>query len=166
MGSGKSTLGRMLVKLKGIDFIDLDAYIENRYHKSIKELFAEYGELGFREIEKQMLHEVADMNDVVIACGGGTPCYSDNIEYINAHGRSVWLEAPVSVLHSRLLRGKHKRPLISDLSSDDLLSFITDGLAGREVYYSQAHSRFCTSMLETEEEREITASRFIKEFFD
>lgn len=164
MGSGKSTLGRLVSKVTGREFIDLDHYIENRFHTTVREIFEKKGEEGFREIERNMLHEVAAMNDVIVACGGGTPCFFDNMEYINNSGISVWLEAPVSILHARLLRGQHKRPLLAGLDSDGLRDFIVRGLAAREKHYSKAQRRFSTALLETEDEREHTAKRFIDEF--
>ena len=91
MGSGKTTLGKALSRQLGIDFIDLDLYIEARYHKTIREIFAESGEERFRQIEKSLLHEVADFENVIIAAGGGTPCFFDNIDYMNAHGTCIYL---------------------------------------------------------------------------
>ena len=164
MGSGKSTLGRLVSRATGVDFIDLDHYIENRYHRSIRELFDERGEEGFRQIERNMLHEVAAMENVIVACGGGTPCFFDNMDHINASGTAVWLEAPLSILHSRLLRGQYKRPLIAQLTPDELMEFIKRGLESREQYYSRANHRFNTALLETENDREETAARFINEF--
>lgn len=164
MGSGKSTLGRLVSKATGVEFIDLDAYIENRFRKKVKDIFAERGEEGFRLIERSMLHEVASMEDVIVACGGGTPCFFDNMDHINGHGMTVWLETPVPVLHSRLLRGQHKRPLLAGLTPDQLTEFIKAGLEKRREHYSKAQQRFNTALLETEGDREETARRFINEF--
>lgn len=164
MGSGKSTMGRLVSRATGLDFIDLDLYIENRFHRSIRQIFDERGEEGFRQLERSMLHEVADMEDVLVACGGGTACFFDNMEHINSHGESVWLEAPVSVLLSRLLRGQHKRPLLAGLSPAELETFIKEGLQKREPFYSKARHRFCTALLETDSDREQTAQRFINKF--
>lgn len=164
MGSGKSTLGRLLTRETGIEFIDLDSYIENRYHRSIGQLFSERGEEGFREIEREMLHEVSEMQDVVIACGGGTPCFFDNMDYMNKSGTTIWLTAPISILHSRLMRGRHKRPLIATMDSEQLWDFISVSLKKREPYYSKAKDHFDTALLETESDREETAHRFIKQF--
>ena len=101
MGSGKTTLGRALAAEMGIPFIDLDHYIEKRYCKTIAQLFAEKGEEGFREVERRMLHEVGEFEDVIISTGGGTPCFFDNIEYMNAQGTTVYLDVPVERLHIR-----------------------------------------------------------------
>ena len=75
MGTGKSTLGRAVARLGDIRFIDLDHYIEGRFHRSVSQLFEERGEDGFRKVEQAMLHEVGEFEDVIIACGGGTPCF-------------------------------------------------------------------------------------------
>lgn len=166
MGSGKSTLGRLVSKTTGLDFIDLDQYIENRFHSTVRDLFNERGEEGFRQIERNMLHEVADMENVIIACGGGTPCFFDNMEHINTSGISVLLEAPLEILHSRLLRGQYKRPLIASLSSEELKKFIIKALAEREPFYSKAQHRFNTALLEREAERQETAQRFINTFME
>ena len=86
MGSGKTTLGKAFARAMQLQFIDLDWYIEERFHKTVQELFAERGENGFREIERNMLHEVGDFEDVLIAAGGGTPCFFDNMDYMNSVG--------------------------------------------------------------------------------
>lgn len=93
MGAGKTTLGKVLAKDLGLQFYDLDWYIEGRMHKTVAQIFAERGEEGFRTIERNMLHEVAEFEDVVISCGGGTPCFYDNMQYMNAQGDTVYLKA-------------------------------------------------------------------------
>ena len=101
MGSGKTTLGKAYSQACGLEFIDLDWYVEGRMHKTINELFAEKGEQGFREIERAMLHEVGEFENVVIACGGGTPCFFDNMPYMNSVGTTVFLDVnPISVLRT------------------------------------------------------------------
>ncbi|MDE6268019.1 MAG: shikimate kinase [Muribaculaceae bacterium] len=164
MGSGKSTLGRTLSRVTGVSFIDLDAYIENRFHATVREIFASRGEKGFREIERNMLHEVGEMNDVIVACGGGTPCYFDNMDYMNASGTTVLLEAPLNVLHSRLMRGRHKRPLIADKNADELRDFIVKALEERIPHYGKSAHRFSSALLENETEITETAERFINQF--
>ena len=92
MGSGKTTVGRQLALALGRTFYDLDWYIEMRYHRSVAQLFAERGEDGFRELERNMLHEAAEFEDIVLSCGGGTPCFFDNMEYMNQAGETVFLD--------------------------------------------------------------------------
>lgn len=164
MGSGKSTLGRVLSRQLCTEFIDLDAYIENRFHASVKDLFAKHGEAGFREIEHRMLREVCEFQNTVIACGGGTPCYSGNMELMNEHGITVFLSVPVERLHARLSRprSKAKRPVIADKSDEELLQFIASNLAMRERFYSQAEVTFDTTNIETAAETELTAAELLR----
>ena len=98
MGAGKTTVGKELAKLAGLSFIDLDYYIEGRYHKAVSQIFAERGEEAFREIERNMLHEVAEFEDVLISTGGGAPCFFDNMEFMNASGTTVYLKVSVEEL--------------------------------------------------------------------
>lgn len=138
MGAGKTTLGKMLARELKLDFIDLDWYIENRFHQTVSQLFATRGEEGFRQIERNMLHEVAEFEDVVISAGGGTPCFFDNMEYMNAQGLTIYLKASPETLRAHLRMGKQKRPLIAQKNDEELDAFIRDSLDKREPYYNQA----------------------------
>ena len=149
MGAGKTTLGKAFAKAKGIDFIDLDWYIEKRFHKTIKELFAERGEDGFRTIEKNMLHEVGEFENVLISTGGGTPCFFDNMEYMNQQGETVFLDVPIDVLFRRLKIAKHQRPILKDKNDEELRLFIEEALQKRLSFYQQAHHSFDGSFLES-----------------
>lgn len=164
MGCGKSTLGRTVSRITGIPFIDLDLYIEGRYHRSVRDLYAEMGEDGFRTIERNMLWEVADFEDVIVACGGGTPCFFDNMDLMNAKGLTIFLDAPVEILFSRLKRGRMKRPLIASKSDDELLLFIRSALDARMPHYRRALHTFSSASLENEVEIETAACRFITMF--
>ena len=163
MGCGKSTMGRAVSELTGMPFIDLDNYIERRFRLSVKEIFAQRGEDGFRDIERRMLQEVADFEDVLVACGGGTPCFFDNMEYMNSRGTTVFLNTPIPRLHSRLMRGRHKRPLIANKSDEELLEFITTALAARMEHYKKAQIEFSSELLENRAEIENTARLFIEQ---
>ena len=90
MGAGKPTIGKVLSKLIGLTFIDLDYYIEGRFRKTVAQLFAERGEEGVRSIERNMLHEVAEFEDVLVSTGGGTPCFFDNMEFMNQQGTTIY----------------------------------------------------------------------------
>lgn len=160
MGSGKSTLGKSLARRMGFDFIDLDAYIENRFHKSVKEIFAERGADGFRDIEHRMLLEVCEFQDVIIACGGGTPCFMNNMDIMNANGLAIYLSVPVERLFSRLSRpgSKAKRPVIADKTDEELMQFIEQNLSERDPFYSRANMKFDTTNIETAAETEVTAT--------
>lgn len=102
MGAGKTTLGKAFARELNVPFIDLDWYIEERFHKSIRELFVERGEASFRELERNMLHEVSEFEDVIISTGGGTPCFFDNMDYMNGHGQTVFLDVHPDILFNRL----------------------------------------------------------------
>jgi shikimate kinase len=149
MGAGKTTLGRAYAKAMGLDFIDLDWYIEGRYHKSVGQIFAERGEDGFRQLEQMMLHEVGEFDDVVISVGGGTPCFFDNMAYMNTQGQTVYLDVSVDVLFRRLKIAKAKRPLLKDKTDEELRAFINTALENRAPFYEQALYRFDGSRLES-----------------
>lgn len=138
MGCGKTTFGKALSAATGIPFIDLDFYIEQRYHATVREIFDRYGEDGFRKIEKEMLHEVADFEDTIISCGGGTPCFFDNVDHMNEHGTTVWLQACQECLFSRLIRKREKRPLLAGHTDDEIREIISEQLKKREPFYSKA----------------------------
>ena len=148
MAAGKTTLGRALAKELGLQFIDLDHYIECRYRCTVSQLFADRGEEAFRQIERNMLHEVAEFEDVIIATGGGTPCFFDNMEYMNAQGTTVFLEAAVEVIYTRLTIARVQRPLVVGKSEEELRRYITDMLERRAPYYRQAAHTFCADRLE------------------
>ena len=160
MGSGKSTIGRHLSALTGMQFIDLDNYIEGRYRATVRELFAQYVEEGFRAREQAMLHEAGEFEDTIVACGGGTPCFFDNMEWMNTHGTTVLLDVDIDRLHARLMRGRHKRPLIAGKSDTELREFIVGALAARMPYYSGAKLRFRADRLDNEQEKAVTARQF------
>ena len=124
MGSGKTTVGKALSKEMNMFFYDLDWYIESRMHKSVKQIFDERGEDGFRQIEYNMLHEVAEFENVIISCGGGTACFFDNIDYMNAQGETVYLKATPEVLYGHLKMGKTVRPLLLNKTADEVQVFI------------------------------------------
>jgi len=138
MGSGKSTLGKRLKTEMDWEFIDLDDYFEERFHTTIKEYFSDEGETAFRRAEQQMLLEVINKERLIIATGGGTPCYFDNMELMNANGLSIYIKLPVDTLVGRLSGPKQLRPLVSGKSGEELTLFISQKLAEREPYYSKA----------------------------
>lgn len=138
MGAGKTTLGKAFAREMGLTFVDLDWYIEERFHKSIRQLFTERGEDGFRDLEKRMLHEVAEFEDVVISTGGGTPCFLDNMEYMNTMGKTVFLDVNLSVLFRRLRVAKQQRPLLVEKNDEELMAFITENLQKRLPFYTKA----------------------------
>lgn len=164
MGAGKTTLGRALADEFGLTFIDLDHFIEERFHKSIRDIFAEQGESEFRRIEQRMLHEVAEFEDVVISTGGGTPCFFDNIDYMNQMGTTVYLNVPVERLFIRLSIARKQRPLIKDKNDAELHNFIEEQLALREPYYKKAHHTFTADKLEDKTQISASVETFRRQF--
>ncbi|MCD8210033.1 MAG: shikimate kinase [Prevotella sp.] len=148
MGAGKTTLGKVLAKELGVQFYDLDWYIEQRMRKTISELFSQYGEDGFRKIECNLLHEVAEFEDVVISCGGGTPCFFDNMDYMNSQGDTVYLKASTDVLLGHLKMGKTVRPLLKGKTPEEMRQFIEEQLMAREKYYLKAKYKHDVTMLD------------------
>jgi shikimate kinase len=138
MGAGKTTVGKELSRQMNLSFIDLDHYIEARYHKTIRQLFEEKGEAVFREIECKLLHETAMIENVVISTGGGVPCFFDNMSYMNQTGTTVYLKISSDELAKRLRLVKHTRPILKGLYGEELKRFITDSLEKREPWYRQA----------------------------
>ena len=162
MGSGKTTVGKALSRETGMMFYDLDWYIENRMRKSVSQIFAEKGEEGFRKIEYNMLHEVAEFEDVIISCGGGTPCFFDNIDYLNQQGDVVYLKATPETLYKHLLMAKVERPLLKDKSHEELMEFIKAQLCIREPYYNKARHHLDVSLLDNYDKIEITVNKLKK----
>jgi shikimate kinase len=140
MGSGKTHWGRLLSQKLGMPFFDLDEQVVLFSGKSIVEIFATEGEEQFRLHEKDVLHMITENHEAfVMACGGGTPCYFNNIEYMNqSGGTTVWINTPLDTLFDRLLKEKDKRPLIKELSDEQLKGFINKKFSSRKIYYEQA----------------------------
>jgi shikimate kinase len=137
-------------------FYDLDWYIESRMHKTVAQIFAERGEEGFRKIEYNMLHEVAEFEDVIISCGGGTPCFFDNIDYLNGQGDVCYLKATPEVLYKHLLMGKVERPLIKGKSPEELIKFITEQVGKREEFYTKARYTLDVSLMDSFEKIQLS----------
>jgi shikimate kinase len=139
MGSGKSHWGRLLSEKLGIRLFDLDEQVVEQAGKPITQIFTEDGEENFRLLEKDVLHIISESHDsFVMACGGGSPCYFNNIEYMKQAGTVVWINTPLEVLFERLVKEKEKRPLIKSLTDEQLKSFINKKYADRKIYYEQA----------------------------
>ena len=162
MGAGKTTIGKALSKELGVVFYDLDWYIESRMRKTVSQIFAERGEEGFRKIEHNMLHEVAEFEDVIISCGGGTPCFFDNMDYLNQQGQVVYLKADPEVLYKHLMMAKTERPLIKGKSHDELLTFIREQLEKREPFYSKARYTLDVNLMDNYEKIQTSVEK-IKE---
>lgn len=139
MGSGKTHWGKLLSAKLQLPFRDLDSLIVEREGKSIAELFAEKGEEYFRYLEKETLEElVREEDSFILSCGGGTPCFFNNIEFMKKNGKVLWLNTTVDVLKERLLKERMSRPLIREISDEELRRYIIRKLSERKMYYEQA----------------------------
>lgn len=156
MGSGKTTVGHALSQELGLPFYDLDWYIETRMHRTVKQIFDEKGEEGFRKIEHNLLHEVAEFEDVIISCGGGTPCFFDNIDYINRQGETVYLKCTTDVLYKHLKMGKTVRPLLLNKTPDEVKTFIEAQFKQREPFYAKAKHIVDVSLMDNKEKIKTT----------
>ena len=162
MGAGKTTVGKALAQELGVPFYDLDWYITNRMRKTIAQIFEERGEEGFRQIERNMLHEVAEFEDVVISCGGGTPCFFDNIDYMNQQAPVVYLKAEPEVLYKHLAMSKNDRPLLRGKSQEELITFITEQLEKRSPYYTKATYTLDVSLMDDYSKIKISVDKLRK----
>lgn len=139
MGCGKSHWGKALSEKLRIPFFDLDEQIVAHQGKPIVQLFAEHGEEYFRMVEKEVLYLISESHETfVMATGGGTPCFFNNIDYLKRMGTAVWLHCSPDCLHSRLLREREHRPLIRSLTDEQLRSFIARKYSDRRIFYRQA----------------------------
>ncbi len=138
MGSGKSTLGKNLSELMKVSFIDLDSKIESHEGKSVSEIFKERGEEYFRKTEAETLRKTKRQPDAIIATGGGTPCFHNNMKWMNDNGITIYLEATAGELYHRLTKERQTRPLLASLGDVALFDFIMSSLAHREPFYAQA----------------------------
>lgn len=159
MGAGKTTLGKAFARKMNISFIDLDWYIEERFHKTVGELFTERGEIGFREIERSILHEVAEFENVIISTGGGAPCFFDNMEFMNRVGKTVFLKVHPDVLFQRLRIAKQQRPILQGKKDEELKTFIIQALEKRAPFYTQAKYIFNADDLEGYQQIEASVER-------
>ena len=159
MGAGKTTLGKAFARKMNVPFVDLDWYIEERFHKTVGELFTERGETGFRELERNMLHEVAEFENVVISTGGGAPCFLYKMDCMKRVGKTVFLEVHPDVLFRRLRIAKQQRPILQGKEDDELKAFIIRALEQRAPFYTQAQYIFNADELEDRWQIETAVQR-------
>jgi shikimate kinase len=138
MGSGKSSLGRRLAKKLDYHFVDLDTEVEQLSGMTIPDIFLRYGESHFRKLEEKALLSTSHLHKAVIATGGGTPCFFENMKFINEHGASVYLRMSPASLAYRLEHAQNQRPLVENYNGEELLVYIEEKLMEREPYYMQA----------------------------
>ena len=162
MASGKTTFGRALARRTGMRHIDLDFYIEQRFHSTVREIFARKGEAEFRRIESAMLREVGEMEDTVISCGGGTPCFGDNLDYMNSHGLTVCLQASDDVIVNRIIQAGNKRPLMAGKSREEILMTLKEHMEVRRPFYERARLIISGDRLENKSQIASAIDDFIK----
>lgn len=162
MASGKTTFGRALARRSGLQHIDLDFYIEQRFHTTVKEIFASKGESEFRRIEAAMLREVGEMCDVIVSCGGGTPCFSGNMEYMNSRGITVCLSAAEDVIADRVLKAGDRRPLMASKTRSEILQTIREHMEQRAPFYRLARISLSGDRLESRAQIAETVELFLK----
>lgn len=152
MGSGKTTIGKDLAESLGYSFVDLDESIAAKEGKSIVEIFKQQGEIRFRKIERTILLELLDTHqNTVIALGGGTPAYYDNMDCIQKSATSVYLRLSPKELFERLAPEKTQRPLIAHLANEDLTEFIAKHLFERRAFYEKANFTIAVQQKNVEE---------------
>ena len=139
MGCGKTTIGKRLAARLGFSFVDTDELFSTVHNCSVKQYFDLYSEEKFREEEQKILYQTQSMDNVVVAPGGGTPCYQNNMQWIVSNGITVYIKMTVNALHSRLANSKTQRPLLSFSSDQDLKNTIEKLLSQRETIYNEAH---------------------------
>lgn len=154
MGSGKTTVGKMLEQHSNWKFVDMDKYIEKKYGMTIQSYFEKYSEEAFRKIEHECLKELLKEEKIIVATGGGTPCFFNNIEMINQYTTSFYLKLPPEKLALRLeISGIENRPLLQNKRGDDLVCFVKKKLNERKKYYEQA--KICLEGTDEENFRKI-----------
>ena len=142
MGAGKTRLGKQLALLMNFSFIDLDQLITQQEGQSINEIFETQGEIYFRQLERDILFQTTQYKNTIISTGGGTPCFHNNMEWINKQGISIFLDVDEIVLCNRLWIGRHKRPLISKIPKEGLALFIRKKMQTRLPFYNQSHIQY------------------------
>jgi shikimate kinase len=138
MGSGKSYFGERWAAQHHLSFYDLDKLIETAEGKTIKQIFEQNGEAYFRKIEASILRETSKFQNSIISCGGGTPCFSDNIEWMNTHGTTVFLDTAINKVFENVLPEKAYRPLIAKLNKDEIIDFLKEQLQSRLPFYNKS----------------------------
>lgn len=151
MGSGKSYWAKQIASVSNRKWIDLDNVIEQTAGKTISEIFATEGEAAFRLLEQKVLHQTASDNNLIVATGGGAPCFFDNIDWMNNYGVTVFINEPIEVLVQRLQKEKAHRPLVSNTSDDELHASLTERLAGRLHFYQKAQHTIIGSQATVED---------------
>ncbi len=144
-GSGKTTTGKKIANKYKMDFIDADSYIEEKFRMSIKQIFSKIGEEGFRKLEKKVLDEILQKNNTIFATGGGMPCFFDNMEKMNKKGITIYLNIPEGIIAHRLIHSKKTRPLIQNMTEEEVKQYVNSTLQKRNPYFEKAQFSIDTS---------------------
>jgi shikimate kinase len=139
MGSGKSTVGKELAKQLNLSFVDSDEVIEKQQGKSISQIFDESGEEAFRKMEQDFIATLPNLEPGVISVGGGMPCFEDNMDRLKANGKVFYLNTSLMTLTQRLMNDRENRPLLTDLSQNELSTYVFELLTNRTAFYRKAH---------------------------
>lgn len=165
MASGKTTFGKALAEKIGVKFIDLDDFIQQQENRSISDIFALEGEEKFRILERDYLHNLCDKEDnCVIACGGGTPCYFNNMELLNSNGITVFLETSTPVLIERLQAENASRPLMAGKSTEEISDKVLSQLRDRLPVYMESKLKWHGDDLETPDQIESNVESFVSSY--
>ena len=163
MGAGKSLLGKCLAKRLGLGYLDMDVLLEEVEGKTIQQIFAEKGESYFRDLEAKLLREMTQYSNMIVSTGGGIPCYNDNMEWMNDHGITIYLDVSPMELARRLMNESDKRPLLNGKTPEELKKFIHSKLQERSYYYNQA--QFVCNAGHTVDELVEGLAGYFKRFF-
>ena len=150
MGSGKTHWGKLWSVKSGMQFFDLDEIIEQQEKRSVAEIFEQRGETYFRQAETATLKTFSKRANCIIACGGGTPCFNNNMQWMNENGTTVYLSATANDIFKRVITEQDKRPLIKNFSKDELIRFIETKLKERDFFYSQAKITLAVTGIDSE----------------
>lgn len=138
MGAGKSVVGRRLAKSLNLSFYDLDEEIESHYKMSVSAIFQKYDEACFRKLETSVLESFSNKDNFVLSCGGGTPCFGENMAFMKSIGTTIYMKLSTDELVGRISSSYHKRPLTEGKSDEELASYVDAMLKKREPFYSMA----------------------------
>jgi len=160
MGTGKSHWGKLWAAANKLTFVDLDELIEKEEDYTIAEIFDTKGEDYFRKIEKELLRKSGELKNTLIACGGGTPCFFENMQWMNDHGVTIFIRSRPTEILDRVMEEKEKRPLLKKLNQEELFFYIEQKLKEREPFYSQAQIKVESDSLDENSFAKIVSDIF------
>ncbi|MBN2596680.1 shikimate kinase [Labilibaculum sp.] len=151
MGCGKSRWGKIIAAHYGFHFVDLDTLIEEREKLTIPKIFEKFGESGFRQREHDALKSIFEAENLIVATGGGAPCFNNNMEEMNRLGVTLFIECSPLLLRERITNSDSERPLVKNFSQDELLDYITRHLKFRMPYYEKSQYKMVSGNLELDD---------------